>query len=328
MKLIRLGTSAVSLTLLVALAACSSGGGGPSGGPSAGSFAYGYSQPTGQNPWMNVIHASAAAVADGAGGKGTLTDAQLDPAKAVQQVGRFVNAGDKVIAVAPAQVPDALTGELTRAHEAGIATFALEWSYSNDPSALPTGPVDGQVSADRGLLAKEVAATVNGAFPGGAEVLYMGLPFPVASQDYFEVKFAEALGTSRVVANLDNPTDNAQGALGPLTGALAANPGADVIVTYNGPSALAAIEAVAAAGRTGKVLILNVQLDSASAAAVADGRIAAAWDLNPVELGRALGGLITAAGTGQPREQWAKSVLVPPVKYTSGTIGGWTDWEK
>lgn len=325
--------AAVCAVAAAGLAACgssngkgSTSGASPSGGGTAKPFTYGYSIPTGQNPWINAIATAVRAAAAPAGGRMELTDAQLDPSKAVQQVGRFATEGVDAIAVAPAQVPEALIGPLAKAAAQGIHLFGLEWSFAADPTAPPKAPVEGQASIDRGKLGADVAAAVQAGAHGDAKVIYVGLPFPVASLDFFEASMKAKLGASRIVANLDNPTDNAQGALAPLNGALAAHPDANAIVTYNGPSALAAVQAVKSAGRQGKVRIYDIQIDSATAAAVRAGTIAAVWDLNPPALGKALGGLIAAAGSGKPKSAWAKTVVITAPEYTKATIGSWKDW--
>ncbi|HEY4276988.1 MAG TPA: sugar ABC transporter substrate-binding protein [Conexibacter sp.] len=328
-------------TVAVGTAACgsdsssssaSSGSGSSGSGSSssasttaAKSFDYGYSIATGQNPWMTAIGTAAQAVTAPLGGKADVTDAQLDPAKAVPQIQRFITDGVNSITVAPAQVPQSVQAVLTRAHDQGIHTFALEWSYA-DLTGPPPAPIDGQVLVDRSGVARGVADAINRDNPNGAKVIYIGLPYPVVGIDYFEATLKSALGSSRLVANLDNPSDNAQGALGPLQGAISANPDANAVVTYNGPSALAAVQAVRSAGLTDRVKVYNIQLDTATAAAVRDGTITASWDLNPPQLGTALGRLIAAAGTGAPKSEWARTVMVRAPEYTRDNIDSWQDW--
>jgi ABC-type sugar transport system substrate-binding protein len=290
-------------------------------------FTYGYSMPTGQNPWMNAVADATEAAA--APGKMERTDAQLDPGKAVEQVNRFITDGDPVIAVGPAQVPESLQGSLKKAADQGTKVLALEWSFSDDATAPPTAPVQGQASMDRGQLGKDVAAAAMDGAGGDAKIVYIGLPFPVSSLDFFEKTMKASLtGGSSIIANLDNPTDNAQGALKPLSGALAAHPETNAIVTYNGPSALAAVQAVKSAGMTDKVKIYDIQIDGAVAPAVKSGAITEVWDLNPPALGEALGGLIKAAGEGAPDSEWKKTVLVKAPAYTKDTIDTWQDWSK
>lgn len=330
--------AAVALCAAAACAAAGCGSGsddssskasGASGGSSAGkSFTVGWSEATGQNPWMVRIGTAAEPVIAAAGGKTEVGDAQLDPGKAVQQITRFMNEGVNSIIVAPAQVPNAVAGVLAKAHGQGIHVFGVEWSYSSNKTAPPKAPLDGQVVLDRGKLGREVSAQINHDFPNGAKVVYIGLPFPVVGVDFFEANMKQSLGKSQLIANLDNPKDNAQGALGPLNAALSAHPETNAIVTYNGPSALAAVQAVKSAGLAGKVKIYNIQLDTGTAAALKAGTIADAWDLNPPKLGQAAGTLISAAATGKPRSQWAKTVVVEPQKYDKSSIGSWTDWAK
>lgn len=292
-------------------------------------FTYGYSIPTGQNPWITAIADAAEATAAESGGTGERTDSQLDPGKAVQQVNRFVTDGVDVIAVAPAQVPQALQGALGKAVDQGIKTFALEWSFADDPTAPPTAPMHGQVNIDRAKLGADVAQAAQEGAGGDAKIVYVGLPFPVASIDFFEENLKKNLtGGSEIVADLDNPTDNAQGALKPLNGALAAHPETNAIVTYNGPSALAAVQALKSAGMTDKVKIYNIQLDTPTAEAVKQGTIEAAWDLNPPELGAALGDLMAEAASGAPESEWAKTVVVEAPMYTKDDVGGWQDWSQ
>lgn len=329
----RLLVASLALAFSVGLAACGSSSDttdstdGSKATTASTSFTYGYSVPTGQNPWINTIAEAAKATAAEAGGEMELADAQLDPAKAVGQLNRFLVQGDKAIAVAPAQVPEALIGSLQKASSDGVAVLGLEWSFAADPAAPPQAPVQGQVNIDRAKLGEEVAAAVNAGDPDGARVVYVGLPFPVASLDLFEQSMREALGSSEIVADVDNPTDNAEGALGPLSGALAANPDTTAIVTYNGPSALAAVKAVKSAGLEGQVKIYNIQLDTATAKALEEGQVEAAWDLNAPDLGEALGELLAAAGNGEPESEWAKTVVVDAVKYDAGDVGSWERWD-
>jgi ABC-type sugar transport system substrate-binding protein len=333
MHMPRLLVAVLALAFSVGLAACGSSSDttsstdGSETTTASTSFTYGYSVPTGQNPWINTIAEAAKATAAEAGGEMELADSQLDPAKAVGQLNRFLVQGDKAVAVAPAQVPEALIGPLQKAASEGVAVFALEWSFAADPAAPPQAPAQGQVNIDRAKLGEEVAEAVNDGASGNSSVIYVGLPFPVASLDFFEQSMRESLGDSEIVADVDNPTDNAEGALGPLNGALAANPDATAIVTYNGPSALAAVKAVESAGLEGQVKIYNIQLDTATAKALEEGRIEAAWDLNAPDLGEALGGLIAAAGSGEPESEWAKTVVVDAVKYDGGDVGSWERWD-
>lgn len=308
----------------------SASGGAASGGSAEAeetSFSFGYSIPTGQNPWLGAMADTAQATAEKAGGEGELADSQLDPANAVVQINRFVSQGKDVVVAETPQVPEAIQASLTKAADAGSAVLAVEWSFADgDPEGAPEPPVQGQVNFDREQLGKEVAEAVNEAEPAGAKVIYVGLPFPVTGLDVFQKSMEGALGKAELIEDLDNPTDNAQGALGPLNGALAANPDATAIVTYNGPSALAAVQAVKAAGLAGKVDIFNIQLEPSTVKGTEDGSITASWDMNPIELGEALGEMMIAAGSGQPESEWAKTVVIEPKKYTKENIGEWKPW--
>ncbi len=242
-------------------------------------------------------------------------------------INEFIGAGVAAVVVAPAEVPQALLNPLSEAQDKNIGAFALEWSFAEDtPAAPPEAPVQGQSSIDRQALGEQVAKQVNRDLKGKAKILYVGLPFPVASLDFFESSMTDALeGTgSEIVANVDNPTDNADGALPVITNGLTADPSVNAIVTYNGPSAVAAVGAVRAAGKTGDVKIYNIQIDPATAKALADGDLAAAWDIPPKTLGKGLGKLIVAKVNGKPTADWAKTVVVQPVKYTKKTVAKWS----
>jgi ABC-type sugar transport system substrate-binding protein len=319
------------VTAVILVAACGSSGSSSSGGGTSGnggkSFTFGYSIPTGQNPWITDIANAAKATAGKDGGKMTLADAQLNPNATVSQVNRFITEGMNAIVIAPAQVPESLQGILAKARAKGIKTFALEWNFTNDTAAPPASPVQGQVIIDRGGLGRDVAKRVNADEGGHAKIMYVGLPFPVRSLDFFAASMRSALaGTgSKVVIQVNNPKDNAEGALGPETSGLTAHPDVNAIVTYNGPSAVAAVRAVKAAGLAGKVKIYNIQLDTATGKLIQSGAVQAAWDLQPVQLGDQLGKLIGAAGSGAPESQWAKTVVVRAPMYDRSNIGSWTD---
>jgi ABC-type sugar transport system substrate-binding protein len=325
--------------LAVGLAACGSDSGsssgsssgtetsGGGGGSEQSSFTYGYSIPSSQNPWQMAIAETAQSVADEGGGEGELADAQLELSTAVTQVNRFITNGDEAVVAAPPMVPEAMQAIFGKAVDAGAAMLAMEWSFApGEATAAPKSPVQGQVNMDREKLGIEVAEAINEGDPAGAKVIYIGLPFPVVGVDFFQEVMEEHLGKSEIISNIDNPSDNAQGALGPLNGALAANPDATAIVTYNGPSALAAIQSVKSAGLIGKVDIYNIQLETATAKALKEGKLTACWDDNPIEVGEALGELMVDAGTGKPESGWAKTVVVAPKKYTQENIGSWVDW--
>lgn len=290
------------------------------------SFTYGYSIPTGKNPWIAATSATAAEKIEAEGGEGEVADGQLNPADTVTQVNRFITEGDEVIVIGTPQVPQSLKATLTKAQGEGVKILAQEWAFPSKPTGAPEAPVQGQVNFDRQKLGEEVSEAINEETPSGGKVIYIGLPFPVVGVDKFQEAMEGSLGKSELVDNVDNPTDNAQGALGPLGGALSANPDATAIVTYNGPSAEAAAQAVKRAGMTGKVGIYNIQLETGTAKLLEEGKITACWDLNPTELGTALGEMAVEAGSGAPESAWNKTVVIPPVKYTQENISSWEDW--
>jgi ABC-type sugar transport system substrate-binding protein len=328
-----LGGLLTLVAIAVVIAACGSSSkssttssASTSGSSSGKSFNYGYSIPTGANPWIVNIYKYAQSTA-APGGKATLADGQLSPGQTAVQVNRFITDGQKIIVVGPAQVPQSLVALLSKARSQGIKTLALEWSFTNNTSAPPTAPMQGQVIVDRAALGVDVAKRVSADAGGHAHVMYVGLPFPVNSLDWFYAHLQSSLAAngSQLTVRVNNPTDNAQGALGPVSSGLTAHRDVNAIVTYNGPSAIAAAQDVKSAGLTGKVKIYNIQLDPSTAQLTKTGEITADWDINPAQLGNSLGHLIAAAGSGAPTSQWAKTVVIQPVLYDKSNIGSWNN---
>jgi ribose transport system substrate-binding protein len=301
---------------------------GSSSGAAAGKpFTVGYSVPTAQNPWLSAIERSTQATIEKQGGKVLLRDAQLDPNRQVADIQSFVSRKVDAIVVGPAQVPQAAAGVLKQARNAGIPVIALEWDFSGGP---PPAPVQGQAIIDRRALAQQVTDQIAKDTGGKAQIVYIGLPFPVIGVDTFYAALQKDVAAKgmKIVDRVNNPKDNAEGARPLIDAELTKNHTFDAIVSYNGPSALGAYQAAKAAGRQDKIRIYNIQLEPSTVAAVKSGQLKAVqWEIDPVALGRGLGTLSTAAARSKPAAQWQKTVIVTPKAYTAASLSSWPTWD-
>lgn len=307
--------------------AAASSGSTSSGSTSSGGkkFVVGYSLPTAQNPFLMAIYNGTDKVVRAAGGTTELRDGQLDPNKQVADLQDFINQHVSAIIMAPAQVPQAVTPILAKARKAGIPVFAWDWDFSPKAQAggAPAPPVQGEVVADRTNVGREVADAIVAKVPH-AQVLYVGLPFPVTGTDQMFNSFKTELTSKggKLVTRVNNGKDNAEGALPLVDGALTQFPNINAVVTYNGGSAIGAYEAARAQGK--KLLVFNAQSDPGSVTAQQKGQINEQWDLDPISSGVAIGKLAVAAATHQPIAVWSKSIITPSKPVTNASQA--TNW--
>ena len=342
-KAIAAGITAAAAAVALTACSSSSGGGttntppgaesgsttpaGTSSSPTGGKhYSIGISVPNMQNSALKtgVLGVEAQAKLNGASVE--IADANENPATQVTQLKRFVDEGKDAIIVNQAMLQAAVGPVLKQAQAKGIKVFLNEWSLNaSDLAAAPPAPVDGQVILDRtGEGTDQVALARQALGSTPIKAIYIGLPFPVIGVDTSFAGIKAALGADgKIVAQVANPTDNADGARGPLLGALTAHSDANVIFTYNGPSAQGAVSAVQAAGRAGKVFIITAQLDDSSVADIKNGTVYGGEDVLSWTEGKYMANLADAAVQGKPESEWRKTVVVKAVRITKDNTSDW-----
>lgn len=204
-----------------------------------------------------------------AGGTYSMLDANCDAALQVTQMQQLVNDKVDAIIVWPLDAT-ALQPVVAQAKAAGIPVLAVE---ANPDGAGDIGDITGQVIYGRDIHAYVAATLMSQLFPGG-EVATGKFAVPVPSINYYAERaayWAEKDGL-KVVGSFDNPSDNIAGGeqmAGPM---LSKNPNLVGLLAYNDATAIGAMSAAKAAGRTLTAFANNGE--DAGIEAVANGTIA------------------------------------------------------
>ena len=173
------------------------------------------------------------------------------------------------------------------------------------------------------------ADLLNEALEGRGDVAIVGgIPAPqiVERTDAFRRALRERYTGLRVVAEVENPTDDAAGAQAAVAALLRAHPEITGILTYNDASAIGAADAVQAAGRS-DVTIVGCNGEPESLDAIRSGRIAGTVERHPIELGRRAADLILDVLDGAlAREHAPRRVSAEPERVTASNVDQFKPW--
>ena len=212
-------------------------------------------------------------------------DSNLDVDKQISDIDQLISQDVDGIIVFPLDA-EAVLPAVQRAADAGISTVGVNVTLE-DPEATDIAPFNASVNQGTEQMATETADFVADELGGSGNVLGVGIGIPVPVIQYqmsVMQETAEANGLTWV-EQVDNPTDDAAGAEPVVSQALLSNQDLQAIMAYNEPSALGAVAAVSAAGRTDDILITGANGTESGVAAVEAGEIAATWDLLPWKQG-------------------------------------------
>jgi ribose transport system substrate-binding protein len=299
----------------------SAGGGGNSPSPAAKTYTIGFTNPIASNDQLHTLQEAITARAQALGDKVISLDDNLDVNKQVSDIDQLVAQGVDAIIVFPLD-PKAITPAVQRAEAAGIKTIGINATLGNT-DATSAAPFDAAVNQGEEEMATGTANFVVNQLHGKGNVLGIGLGIPVPTIEYQMQVMQKVVtdGGLTWLARVDNPTDDAAGAQPVVAQALLRFPKIDAIMAYNDPSALGAVAAVKAAGKSGQILITGangVALDQ-----VKSGEIALSYDLLPWVQGICYVNVITDILNGK---QVPVTTVAPVQQILPDTVDKVLDW--
>jgi ABC-type sugar transport system substrate-binding protein len=245
-----------------------------------------------------------------------------------EEAGRAVRAGadagfDAIViwVIDPETPGDAVS----YARAAGIPVVSLE---------RPRFAVDASVvypNFNHGVYMAEYLATL---LPPGGRVAVVGGPDVVDDIELLLgiVHGLKASGLTRVNDPEDprykNTTDVASGGKEKTANLLADFDSLDGLVPFNDETMLGAVEALREAGRLGEVKMVSRNGTPAAVQLIRDGIHHGSWDIDPVGIGQAIGGLAIRAAAGH--EQLDGLCIASPVgrMITAERAAAWIPWQQ
>ena len=293
-----------------------------SGGGDA-SFTLGFTNPLGSNDQLAVLQSAIEARAECLGGEVISVDSNLDVDKQISDIDQLISQDVDGIIVFPLDA-EAVLPAVQRAADAGISTVGVNVTLE-DPEATDIAPFNASVNQGTEQMATETADFVAEELGGSGNVLGVGIGIPVPVIQYQMSVMQETAETNGLtwVEQVDNPTDDAAGAEPVVSQALLNNQDLQAIMAYNEPSALGAVAAVSAAGRTDDILITGANGTETGVAAVEAGEIAATWDLLPWKQGVTFVNVLKAVLDG---EEVDTTTVVPVQMLTADNLDEQVVW--
>ncbi|MFI6908249.1 sugar ABC transporter substrate-binding protein [Nonomuraea sp. NPDC050394] len=226
--------------------------------------------------------------------------------------------------------PRSLKPQVTRAQRAGVPVFAI----AGKPEGFTVNAYTGAGDFQQGKL---MAAHLAAHLPKGAKVAEItGAPTPNVQEEMRGVRAGlEAAGLT-VVGDIEqqrNLRDSPAGGQKVMESILHRFPDVQGVVAYNDSTALGAIAAAKAAGRTpGKDILFTSRNGSAEAvAAVREGHLLATCDTDPIALGAEVGDAIVAQLGG--KKTYKDNAELPPTDsskclVTKENVAGFVPWDQ
>jgi ABC-type sugar transport system substrate-binding protein len=256
------------------------------------------------------------------GAKVVVTDARLDGDRQRRQLDQLTEIGVAALLVYPVTAPAGLRPALDRAVEAGVLLFSHD---DLDHEAVITRlitPGAEMASLSVRLLNELLGGDGNVAIVGG-------IPAPqiLERTEAFKQAIRETHSDLRLLAEAENPTDDAAGARDAVGGLLAAHPQIKGILTYNDASAIGAADAAEAVGRS-DVVIVGCNGEPECLDAIKRGRVAGTVERHPIELGQRAGELILDILSGTlARERAPRRITAQPELITADNVDYFRPWQ-
>jgi len=251
-------TAAAALTLVLGLAACSSGGGDDAGsgkgdtgsgsGEAGGTIAI--ITPSHDNPFFKAEADAAQAEAEELGYETSVASHDDDPNKQSELIDAAISNGAKAIILDNAGA-DASIGPIQKAKDAGIPVFLIDREINE------TGVAAAQIVANNAQGAAAVAETWVAALPEGGKYIELTGKESDTNAGVRSEAFASVISQYPELTSVAKETANwsQDEAFTKIETLLQRDPDIQGIIAGNDTMALGAVAAVEAAGLSGKVVI-------------------------------------------------------------------------
>ena len=280
----------------------------------------GFTNPLAANEQLMMLQNSIKARVELLGYEFVPVDDQLNVDKQIADIDQLVAQKVDGIIVFPLDAKS-VGPAVERAKAAGVKVVGINVNMEQLDGDI--GNFDAQVVQGVVQQADEAAELIAKELGGKGDVLAIGIGVPVPTIMVQVAEFqtkAKSLGLN-ILAQVDNPTDDAAGAQVLVEQAMARFPNIDAVYAYNDPSALGAYSALSGAGKTAVITGSNGSSDGIQG--VKDGKIIATWDLEPVLQGVTMANVtneLITGGTGA-------SKLVPVTMYDKSNIDSRPGWD-
>jgi ribose transport system substrate-binding protein len=212
---------------------------------------------------------------------------EIDVERQMQIVENLVQSGVKALCIAPSN-STGIVPALARANSAGIPVVVVDDRVDPKAAADASVHTESYVGSDNVEGGRLAGRRVIDASAGKARVAVLeGIPGHETGDSRLK-GFREVVATAPGVTIVASQTANWERDQGftVLQNILQAHPDIDTVFACNDMMALGAVEAVAAAGRTGRVRIIGFDAVEDARAAIASGAMDASIAQFPSEMGR------------------------------------------
>jgi ribose transport system substrate-binding protein len=272
------------LGIALALVMACNRGGGSSGGPTVALVLK-----TLNNPFFIEMEAGARAAADSLGIEFLVQapDREIDVEKQMQIVENLLQTDVDALLLTPSGSRE-IVPAVVKANQAGIPVVVVDTRVDAAALAAAGGRVEtfiGSDNVDGGRIAGQfVARALNGQ---GRVAVVEGIPGHETGDSRLQ-GFREAIAEHPGIEIVASQTANWERdqAFNVTQNILQSHSDLDAIFAANDVMALGAVEAVAAAGRTGDILVVGFDAQDEAQAAIREGRMAASIAQHPREMGR------------------------------------------
>jgi len=282
----------------------------------------GFQNPLAANESLQYMQKGALAQAKALKCKLIVLDDALSVDKQVSNMQQLLAQKVKAIVFYPLD-PKATTPVLNQAKKAGVPVVAIDSGFGNPKNPVTPG-ISAQVWQGRDIMAYLQVQALLKAKPG-AKVGLIGIGAPVPALKYLnarETYYAEKAGFT-VLGTQDNASDDVTGGEKAGNALIQRYADMDAVIAYNDPSAVGAVIAAKASGKTLTVIGLNGTSDGIQA--VKDGRLAATVQGDSPGIGRETVKAAYALATKTMGK--VRLVILPPRIVTKANVNSIPSWD-
>ena len=210
---------------------------------------------------------------------------EIDVEKQIQIIENLLQTGIKVLCVTPSGSRE-IASAIAKANQAGVPVIVVDTRV--DPSAASSLQIASFVGSDNVEGGRVAGRYLVDATSGNAKVAVLeGIPGHETADSRLR-GFREALQSSPGMRIVASQPANSERDLGftVLQNMLQAHQDIDAVFATNDLMALGAVEAIAAAGRTGTVRVVGFDAIDDARKAIAEGRMAGSVAQSPRDMGR------------------------------------------